>query len=93
MSTDLVFLFIAGITLLIWALRRTGRTFVPFYASLDTVLLKLGRRDRFTIRDACEGIAVFGGTGSGKTSGSGLALDPELPARRYGRHRLLRQTR
>ncbi|MEO0330247.1 MAG: TraM recognition domain-containing protein [Bacteroidota bacterium] len=28
----------------------------------------------FTIRDACEGVQIFGGTGSGKTSGSGAHL-------------------
>jgi len=30
--------------------------------------------DPWTIRDACEGTAVFGALGSGKTSGSGQAL-------------------
>ena len=30
--------------------------------------------DRWTVRDACEGVMVFGGTGSGKTSGSGQNL-------------------
>ncbi|HEV7403266.1 MAG TPA: type IV secretory system conjugative DNA transfer family protein [Chthoniobacteraceae bacterium] len=30
--------------------------------------------DAFTLRNACEGIHIFGGTGSGKTSGSGRAI-------------------
>jgi hypothetical protein len=33
-----------------------------------------GGADRFTLADACEGVAIFGSTGSGKTSGSGQAL-------------------
>jgi len=33
-----------------------------------------GGADRFTLADACEGVAVFGSTGSGKTSGSGQTL-------------------
>lgn len=44
---------------------------IPYHADLDTVLLRFGKRDRFTIRDACEGVQVFGAVGSGKTSGSG----------------------
>lgn len=42
--------------------------------SLDTPLLWFGKNDPWRIRDACEGTAVFGATGSGKTSGSGQAL-------------------
>ena len=38
---------------------------------LDQVLLGFSGQDVFTIRDACEGIQIFGGIGSGKTSGSG----------------------
>lgn len=37
-------------------------------------MLTLSPRDAFTIRDACEGVQIFGGIGSGKTSGSGAAL-------------------
>lgn len=33
-----------------------------------------GKFDTLTIRDACEGIQVFGGMGSGKSSGSGYTL-------------------
>jgi hypothetical protein len=36
-------------------------------------LLTLGG-DPWRIKDACEGVMIFGGTGSGKTSGSGRAL-------------------
>lgn len=38
---------------------------------LDQVLLGFSSADPFTIRDAFEGVQIFGGIGSGKTSGSG----------------------
>lgn len=41
---------------------------------LDRPLLKLTSHDRFTLRDAVQGVCVTGGIGSGKTSGSGKAL-------------------
>lgn len=41
---------------------------------LDNQLISFGGDEVFTIRNACEGVAVFGGTGSGKTSGSGAVL-------------------
>ncbi|MGF1453036.1 MAG: hypothetical protein ACFB21_13295, partial [Opitutales bacterium] len=41
---------------------------------LDTTLVSLSDRDPWTIRDACEGVKIFGGIGSGKTSGSGATL-------------------
>lgn len=44
---------------------------------LDTVLLKLSLNSRpveWTIRNAVEGVQIFGGIGSGKTSGSGRTL-------------------
>mgnify|MGYP000624881007 CR=1 FL=1 len=34
----------------------------------------LKQSEPFTIRQACEGVQIFGGIGSGKTSGSGAAL-------------------
>lgn len=43
-------------------------------AQLNAPLIQIGKRDLWTIRDACEGTAIFGATGSGKTSGSGQAL-------------------
>jgi len=37
-------------------------------------LLQLTKNDRFAVHNAFEGVQIFGGTGSGKTSGSGRAL-------------------
>ena len=47
---------------------------MPFVSQLDTPLLRLSPRDTFTLRDACNGVQIFGAIGSGKTSGSGKAL-------------------
>jgi hypothetical protein len=47
---------------------------MSFVSDLDTPLLRLSAQDQFTLRDACQGVHVFGGIGSGKTSGSGKAL-------------------
>lgn len=44
----------------------------PF--SLDNILLNFNGDEPFTIREACEGVQIFGGIGSGKTSGSGATL-------------------
>lgn len=41
---------------------------------LDTPLLRLSNDDLWTMGDACEGTCVFGGTGSGKSSGTGRAV-------------------
>lgn len=41
---------------------------------LDRILYRFNQIDPFTIRNACEGVQVFGGIGSGKTSGSGAHL-------------------
>lgn len=41
---------------------------------LDSLLLQLSPSDNWTIRDAVEGVQIFGGIGSGKTSGSGAAI-------------------
>lgn len=38
---------------------------------LDTPLVWLSPQDAFTIRNACEGIQIFGAIGAGKSSGSG----------------------
>ncbi len=46
-------------------------------------LLALGR-DPWRIKDACEGTIIFGGTGSGKTSGSGRALARSFLAAGFG---------
>ena len=45
-----------------------------YIGDLDTPLLQLSKTDQFTLRDAVQGVHVFGGIGSGKTSGSGKAL-------------------
>lgn len=42
--------------------------------NLDNPLLYLSSYDAWTIRDACEGVQIFGAIGSGKTSGSGAAI-------------------
>ncbi len=47
---------------------------MDFVGDLDTPLLKLSALDSFTLRDACQGVHVFGGIGSGKTTGSGKAI-------------------
>lgn len=47
---------------------------IPYKFELDTQLLKFSGGDAFTIRDAVTGVQILGGTGSGKTSGSGRAL-------------------
>lgn len=41
---------------------------------LDAPLLQITATDYFTVRDALQGVAVFGGIGSGKSSGSGRAV-------------------
>jgi len=41
---------------------------------LDQVLYTFNGKHPFTTRQACEGVQIFGGIGSGKTSGSGAAL-------------------
>lgn len=41
---------------------------------LDTPLLQIATDAFFSIRDALQGVAIFGGIGSGKTSGSGKVL-------------------
>ncbi|WP_176454329.1 type IV secretory system conjugative DNA transfer family protein [Siphonobacter sp. BAB-5385] len=42
--------------------------------TLDQVLYRFNGEYAFTVRQACEGVQIFGGIGSGKTSGSGAAL-------------------
>ena len=41
---------------------------------LDSVIYSFNGEEPFTIRHACEGVQIWGGIGSGKTSGSGEAL-------------------
>jgi hypothetical protein len=47
---------------------------MTYVSDLDAPLLQLSAVDQFTLRDACQGVHVFGGIGSGKTSGSGQAI-------------------
>jgi TraM recognition site of TraD and TraG len=47
---------------------------MPFVTNLDTPLLRLSAHDNFTLAHGCQGVHVFGGIGSGKTSGSGRML-------------------
>lgn len=56
------------------ALFRKKIPVIPFHGDLKTPLLSLGGRDQFLLDDAARGVLVLGGTGSGKTSGSGRAL-------------------
>ena len=55
----------------------SGPMFVPLEAvpvwTPDLELVNFGE-DRLTLGDVLEGVAIFGSTGSGKTSGSGRTL-------------------
>lgn len=42
--------------------------------NLDRVIYSFNDQEPFTIANACEGVQIFGGIGSGKTSGSGESL-------------------
>ena len=45
-----------------------------YLTDMDAPLVKLDEHHALTLRNACEGVQIFGGTGSGKTSGSGRTL-------------------
>jgi hypothetical protein len=47
---------------------------MSFVKDLNTPLLKLSDEDNFDLAAACAGVHIFGGIGSGKTSGSGRML-------------------
>ncbi len=51
---------------------------------LDQVLLGFSEDDPFTIRDSFEGVQIFGGIGSGKTSGSGALFARSFLAAGFG---------
>jgi hypothetical protein len=55
-------------------------------AVLDTPLLRFSEHpaDTWTIRDAVMGTQIFGGTGSGKTSGSGQAIARAFLRNKFG---------
>ena len=62
--------------------KGTGRPETPF--ALETLLLSFAPRDRWTIADACEGVQIFGATGSGKTSATGAAIARSFLAQGFG---------
>lgn len=45
-----------------------------YLSDLDAPLIKLSRNDSWTLRDAVAGTHIFGGNGSGKTTGSGQTI-------------------
>ena len=47
---------------------------MSYLTKLEAPLLQLSPKDVFSLRDACAGVHIFGGIGSGKTSGSGRML-------------------
>ena len=51
---------------------------------LDQRLLSFSPTDHWTLRDACQGTQIMGGTGSGKTSGSGRAVALSFLRSGYG---------
>ena len=59
---------------------------MPSFASSDQRIFSFTGvdEDAFTVRDCCTSFAVFGGTGSGKTSGSGQFLAHNLMRAGFG---------
>jgi hypothetical protein len=51
-----------------------SRSPAGFHANPDTPLVRLNSHDALRVRDLFEGVQIVGGTGSGKSSGSGKAL-------------------
>lgn len=64
--------------------RISGRTPIPYHASLNHKLIKFGGGDFLSARDVAQSVQIFGGTGSGKTSGSGKALADAFLRSGYG---------
>jgi hypothetical protein len=56
----------------------------PFVRDLDTPLLEIGPNTRICARQFFEGIHIWGGIGSGKTSGSGKAVATALLRAGFG---------
>jgi type IV secretory pathway TraG/TraD family ATPase VirD4 len=52
--------------------------------NLDNALVRFSENDFWTVGDACEGLQIFGGTGSGKTSGSGKVVAKCLLSAGFG---------
>jgi len=51
---------------------------------INTALLNFSDVDPWTVKDSFEGVQIFGGTGSGKTSGSGAAIARAMLDNAYG---------
>ena len=51
---------------------------------LDLPLINWPMGYPFTVRDACEGVLILGGLGSGKTSGSGALLAKKYLTNNFG---------
>lgn len=68
--------------------RRAKKVEQPSYpsdpANLEYPLLWFTPHDPWRLRDACEGVQIFGGIGSGKTSGSGQTLAKSFLRAGYG---------
>jgi len=58
----------------------------PQYSPFDLQkpIVWFSEKDAWTIADACEGTQIFGGTGSGKTSGSGKTIAKSFLAAGFG---------
>jgi type IV secretory pathway TraG/TraD family ATPase VirD4 len=75
----------AGAAILVAALlKRLGKRKMPPLRSpsgfLDTPLFHWSPRDPFPVRDLLRSVAIFGASGSGKTSGSGYQLAKAIAA-------------
>jgi len=51
---------------------------------LDKILIDFGNGDTWTVRDAVRGTQIFGGIGSGKSSGSGKAIAKQFLLNGFG---------
>lgn len=72
-------------------LRSNSLPCPPLFATLtratwraDESVLEFGDEDRWTLQDSLEGTLIVGGTGSGKTSGSGRAIAESFLALGFG---------
>lgn len=62
----------------------TSKAMSPELWDMDKPLLRLSSFDLWTLRDAYEGVIIFGGIGSGKTSGSGRAIRKAMLRHGFG---------
>lgn len=63
---------------------RAPKPLNDFQSKLATPLINWSSRDVWTLADACEGTFITGGTGSGKTSGSGANIAHSFLAAGFG---------